>query len=460
MPKPKQKSIQEQVVEDYKNKIEKAKGNDKIRLLIEGQYLDKITYGTGAYDEISQTITDYFLPTDDKGKLIGHLTRERLWDLAKFIDEEIFLPLVEFREKNPNHSDEWYSDHFMETKNGAYYDLAKRIFVPIGMPLGDYGLSFFGRENKDIYGRKREEGESTLSIILAEGYKMHRDELPPDQAGKLARAELTFMHGEAAMLVKPIQREVTESELTGEFEGWVKADLETRESVIEKQKALKKAEPKYDLRETGDALWIQFFKGLDYSFIKDDAMKKSISELHQDVETYKNLGGHVSKELYEKNKTLFEKLDNFSEKLEKADHLFWINSGAYNDVKKGVQDLRKVLIDGETPENKKAVEDAYKKLSDFCDVYQSKNPGVRKQKTGNQRKEIIADLKQFIQDQNGQPEKKNSLKRSESVSLVSFSELKEAQDKEQNKTTRRNSVSLYKGQASEKGKKVEGPSLQ
>ncbi len=458
MPKPKQKSIQEQVVQDYQNRIMKAEGNDRIRLMLESIYFDGVTNNMKPYDAVKASVLKYFTPEDEGGMLLGAITRERLKEVTKFMDEEVYLPFQDFRENNPNHSDEWYKEQFTKTKAGMYMDLFEALMSPISFSVSDYKNAFFGKENEDIFGRKRQPGDTVLSTLLAEASKERREQMPAEKVGRLELAEASLRHGTSAMYVKPIKREVITTDLTGDMDGWTDVKLETSEDYRNRQKKLEEAEPKYKQTDQDiNELSISRYKNLDFNFIKDDALKKSMQELHQDEKTFAKMNGVISKELYEQNKALFEKLDNFSEKLEKADHLLWINSGAYNDVKKGVQDLRKVLIGGETPENKKAVEDAYKKLSDFCDVYQSKNPGVRKQKTGNQRKEIIADLKQFIEDRTRQPEKKETIQRSGSFS--SYSELKKEQDKEQNKPIQRSNSFISKVNTSEKLKNAEGPRL-
>lgn len=164
-----------------------------------------------------------------------------------------------------------------------------------------------------------------------------------------------------------------------------------------------------------------------------------------------------------KNEKLFQQLDSFGERLEKADHSYWINSGSYKNVKKGVQNLRKILIKGETSENRDDFLKAYEELIDLCDTYERKRPGTRKQKTGNQRKAIVADLKKFAEQQIHQLTMNSIPKRSSSFSeLSSYSELKTEQDNEREsianskiKINRRNSTVLYKGQAAEQ--KKEGP---
>ncbi len=455
MPKP--KPVNEQVVEDYQKKIMKAEGNDRIRLMLEAMYFETITGSTGFYDSVNDSIVNYFIPNDKNGNLRGNVTREKLKELTKFIDEEVLLPFQEFREKNPNHSDQWYEEHFADTKAGMYMAFFRTLTTPISFVVSDYKLQFFGEENQDRFGRKRQPGDTVLSTLLAEASKERRDQMPPEKVAKLEQAEATLRHGTSAMSVRTIQKEVSTTDMTDDMAGWTNVEMETAEAYQTRQRMLEAAESEHKLTEQELVeCQIRYYKNIDFSFIKDDVLQKSMKELHQDPKTFDEMEGKISKEFYGKNKALFEKLDNFSEKLEKADHTFWINSGTYNDVKKGVKNLRKALVGGEVPENRAALKKAYQDLADFCDAYERKNPGVRKQTTGNKRKEIIAELKQFLEEKQPKLEKKQAPVNRE---RVPFTELKVAQDKEQNKPSRKNSVFAPKVQASEKTNKVEGPKL-
>lgn len=416
MPGP--KPLHEQIKEDYKKKMEKAEGNEKIRFLFECAYLGKTSGNIGEYADLESEAVDYFTPMDDEGFLKGGLARRRIAEAAKFMDEEVFLPFQEFREKNPNHSDEWYKEHFTETKAGAYLDMFTDVMTTVSLILSDYKKPYFGDENKDMFGRKREPDESVLTTLLVEENRKRRDRMSPEKVGRLEQAEAILRHGDSARYIKGIQKEVVTSDLTGEFQDWVNTDLETTEAYHDRQKKLKEAEPKYNLDKMADEIQVRHFKEFDYSFLKDDAMKKSLNELHQDAETYDQMNGRVSVENYEKNKALFEKLDDFSNQLKKADHSFWINSGKYNDVKNSLKKLRETLVNGVTPENGKAVRKAYQELSDCCDAYEKKNPGVRKQKTGRQRKQIVFDLRDFVEQQMGKLPAANISRRNSSIGTI------------------------------------------
>ena len=305
----------------------------------------------------------------------------------------------------------------------------------------------------DIYGKKWDPASSVLSILIYEANTESRRKMPPEKVGILERAEQGLLQGGDESQIKAISKKVMTQDMTGDFDGWVEVGLETDEAYKDRQKTLRKSDPKYDLHKSSPAAWIRFYNGIDFSFIKDDAIKKSMVELHHDARSY-DKEGWVLKKDYEKNEKLFQQLDSFGEKLKKADHSYWINSGSYNDVKKGVQNLRKILVKGETPKNRDSFLKAYEELVDLCDTYERKHPGTRLQETGNQRKSIIADLKEFANQQIHQLTINSIPKR-----RSSYSKLKTDQDKEREgianseiKTKRRNSTVLYKGQAKEQKK--------
>ncbi len=455
-------AIQKQVIEDYQKKIMKAKGNERIRTLLESYYFTQAAYDLPAYQDVLDNAVNYFLPRDKKGRLMVYGVRDKIAELSNYIDDEILPAFDEYRKKNPRHSDEWYKNSFPDTKAGSYQQLALNLMYFINMELSNYRTAFFGTENMDKYGKKWDPTSTTVGILIYEANKERRQKMSPEKAGILERAELGLEQGVGEKKkIKAISKEVITKNMTGDLDEWEEVDLETDEAYKARQTDFGQKEPKYDSKQSAPATWIQFYKGIDFSFIKDDAMKKSMNELHHDVKLFNRNRFHVLKADYEKNEKLFQQLDSFGEKLKKADHSYWINSGSYNDVKKGVQNLRKILVKGETPENRDDFLKAYKEIIDLCDTYERKNPGIRRQKTGNQRKSIIADLKEFAKQQISQltinkfaePQVEQLKERS------SYSELKTKQVKEREsianseiKTKRRNSTVLYKGQAKEQKK--------
>ncbi len=460
MPRP--NTVQKQVIDDYQKKIMKAKGNERIRLILESMYLDKLTNRLGnAYDDIYRNAENYFLPRDKKERFMTYGIRERLAELSKFTDDVILPAFDEYRKKNPGRSNEWYKDNFTNTKEGAYHQFVLNLKLNIGLALSRSRTAFLGTEGVDMHGKKRGEDSSLISILVNEANVENRKNMPPEKVGILEQAEQALAQGSEANHIKAVSKEVITKNMTEEgLDEWEVVDLETDQSYKDRQKALRKKDPEYNPRELSPDAWIQFYKGLDFSFIKDEALKKSMNELHHDAKTY-DKAGQILKEDYEKNEALFQQLNSFEKKLEKADHSYWINSGSYDDVKKGVQNLRKILIKGETPENRDTFLKAYNELIDICDTYERKHPGIRTQKTGNQRKAIVADLKEFVKQQINQLAI-NSFSTIDNIPIrrsSSFFELKTEQDMERksianskSKTNRRNSTVLYKGQAAEQEK--------
>ncbi len=459
MPGP--KSNYEKIKEDYEKKIMRAKGNERIRMLFQCDFFSAMVENVPEYQDLSNIVTDYFIPIKD-GKFQADLCRERIGELSKFVDDEILLPLNTFCEKNPGHTRDWYKDNFSTSSpTGIYETIYNRLNVTLGFRLDEYHKELFGRRKTDQFGRSLE-GKKGFMALIFEQKKAMRSHRSPKELEELERADERYSL-DPSKVSNIAKLDAVGTDLSGELEGWVDVEREKRSEYLkrqqqkEKQMEITKLSDEFDGFEevhyesdndykarlkAADRAYreelarrhpeadvnseqykkleeeaqekdkkhdensfmqyqaeLRLFKQLDFSLDQDDALKKSVNEVCLDYRNNVLYAGVVSKKHYKENAELFQTINEFSQKLKDADHSFWINSGKYRDVKKNLQKLREILVQGDVPANRQSIQDAYKKLADSCDAYQRKNPGQRKDPVGNQRKAIVADLRDFCDQQ-------------------------------------------------------------
>lgn len=460
MPGP--ESNYDKIKEYYEKKIMQAKGNERIRMLFQCVFFATMVEKVPEYDGLTDIALDYFIPKKD-GKFQPDLCRKRMGELSRFIDDEIMLPFNKFYEENPGHTSGWYKDNFStNTPKGIYEMIYNRIVFSLDRQMYEYHRKLFGKKETDQFGRSLE-GKKGYMALMYEQKKAMRSHRSPKELEELEKADERFSYAEGMVsnrdkldavgtdlsgefegwvdverenrseyLKRQQQKEkqVKTTDLHGEFDGWEDVDYESdkeykarlknndkayQEELVRRhpeadvnseffKKLEKKAEKNKVANFSEDSFMqyqaeFRYFKQLDFNFVQDDALKKSINEVYLDFESNVLHSDAVYKKHYEENQELFRTIDEFSQNLKDADHSYWINSGKYRDVKKNLQNLRKILVQGDVPANRQAIQDAYQKLSDSCYAYQIKNPGLRKDPVGNKRKEIIFGLSDFCDKQ-------------------------------------------------------------
>lgn len=310
-------------------------------------------------------------------------------NIARFYRDQVEPAWQDFINKNPGHSDDWYADRMESTSTIGYSSMSlTNMISSLPTQISD--------ETKQDF-EETFQLDSTLTIdnCFAALLKKKRAELRSEQDYNTQkdRAMLQSMRDNDSREIYEFKINKKNGQWNSEKE-WihVNEDDPGYKKYLEDQKKLKKTEAELTKRE-GDVASFTFFKKVDFSYLTDEALKKSIADkLGNGFYHFQKNKGHISKKEYEDNKKLFHDLDQLQSSIRSAKPWFhWLRkTRRYDAVKQSVKELRKVLQNGDTAKNRDALRLAYQNVENACNIYQGKHP--------QKNKALIAQLKNFQQE--------------------------------------------------------------
>ena len=121
-------ALKKQVFEDYKQQLQNKEGHARVKHVLNYAVFNMVE-GLGEIPEYD-LMQDFLTPIGPDAKIDFDEARKRMRDVAAFLHEEINKPFVEYARKHPNHSDDWYQEHFIaETDAGKYWRLMRRTKI-------------------------------------------------------------------------------------------------------------------------------------------------------------------------------------------------------------------------------------------------------------------------------------------------------------------------------------------
>lgn len=347
----------EAVYRDFKKQYNTKKGNERIKLILDYTFfntVEQLSY-VAEYDLMS----DFLRPVGEDGKLDQEESRKRMREMAAFMHEEIYKPFIEYVKQNPNHSDEWYQEHFpMDTDAGKNWVLLQPV-------LSETIYKDFneGQEWNKI-GSDRFSSEPGMLGVFENEVANYLDSLTdPLEKHYAAYATRT---------IKPLKKEVLAVMRSPRTYGIYKKQQKALKNQ-EKQQALQNgAEAKKDNKQSKSRVqdWMEFGQKLDTSFITNDELKNEYQKrVTKEFKEFKELINVSGLEDMDDNPAMAEMKEN----ADKAKNLNFepvitFSGKKTEDILKAFDDIKEIKVDkfnGYPPEENAAKSEDTNKLDTF-----------------------------------------------------------------------------------------------
>ena len=258
--KKKMTALKKQVFEDYKQQLQNKEGHARVKHVLNYAVFNMVE-GLGEIPEYD-LMQDFLTPIGPDAKIDFDEARKRMRDVAAFLHEEINKPFVEYARKHPNHSDDWYQEHFIaETDAGKYWRiLDSSLTNTVAGDLVNAMEAANARYTKnDSIPPSYGQGQGKARIL-----EIFEEEKEKYLKGLDSKEELHY-NDFATRAIKPIKFEMSE----------MMHDPRTRKIYKNQQKKLKAQEAleNNNLDETQTAKWMKFAQGLETSFISNKDLK-------------------------------------------------------------------------------------------------------------------------------------------------------------------------------------------
>ena len=361
----------------YQELTDRARGmteEEKAQFFLDIVILERGTMAGGEIGENKQAmynfLTDYMVPRDEKGVLNKPLFEQRLKEIEKSQVDRIYRPMAQFMaEKGDQHSDNWLYEQFnFNTKYGALRQSVANLFA-------------------NVFGDDPEIGESITSAYqVGDSYGLVRNKWG-EIRNEVLRETGNWEWFEPALYLAGNPERIYDGK-SDEYKNEKKA-RRAQEHFLSRSEA----------RECASKVSQELTSGIDLSFLDNDQewyVRMGVRKTQEQEPS----GWMESKE-YESARSfrnVYDSIAQLSVDLEDVAGMRLTDSSAFNAVRDRVAEIKQMLKKGDTPENRKALGEALHSLEQESQAYQDKNPGVRRTRRGNERKQIISDLQRMARE--------------------------------------------------------------
>lgn len=339
-------------------------------------------------------MSDHLIPKHRDGSINIEKTDALYNNIAAFYDRYIESNWQQFIDDNPGHSDSWYADRLdAYTDAGALHNGFSGMLTAVMEDLSDEDKG----EIIEKYNLDAEKGYlRSLALVVFEKRRQLANEKDPN--GNDLSKKRTLVNDLRNRNHLGVFEHLSNRNADGKWKSaaeWKKASENDAnfKTYMEQQSELKKSETKMTHRNKLFANY-RFIKSADFSYITDEALKKTLAEkTGNGFYHYNQNDSHISAEEYQENKALFSRLDKLQRDVKAAKPWFnWLRpSKKYAALKQSVDDLRRALQKGDTTKNRSALRDAYAAVENARSVYAEKYP--------QRSRTLMADLHNFHQSQ-------------------------------------------------------------
>ncbi len=266
--KKKMTALKKQVFEDYKKQLQNKEGDERIKHILDYAAFNMVE-GLGVISEYG-LLNEFLTPIGEKWEIDLEEGRKRMREVAAFLHNKIDKPFMEYARKNPNHSDEWYQEHFIaETDAGKYWrilesSLNEAVAEDLNKAMEKSGAVAYG-----------------LAFPKPEMIRIFEEERAKFLEELDNKEEIQYFNF-ASRALKPVKFEMSE----------MMHDPRTRKIYKNQQNVLKKQEAQQNknINEIQIKSWMKFAKGLDTSFLSNKDLKNDYSRLVvEDAEEFQNI---------------------------------------------------------------------------------------------------------------------------------------------------------------------------
>ncbi len=300
-------------------------------------------------------------------------------NIAKFYQDHLEPDWQKFISDHPGHSDAWYTSHLKGEAGPAF---AVQAITTLMWNLPGELSDAEQAEIRDKYHMDPDfEKENCLVALVQKQRDILRSKMDYNtQKEREMLQRLIENNGKAVYEYKINKKENGQWNTEEEWKHVKDDDPDYKKYQAEQKKLAKTEGVELNNREERVALH-QFLKGIDISYITDEALKKSIADkVGNGFYRYNQNDRRITEQEYDDNKKLFHDLDQLQRGIRSAKPWFhWARkTKRYDAVKQSMDELRKVLRDGDTEKNRDALRRAYQKVENACNVYQQKHPQKNK----------------------------------------------------------------------------------
>lgn len=375
-----------EVYRDFKKQYKTKKGKDRIKLILDYTYFSAVEeFGHVAeYD-----LMDEFLkPVGKDGKVDQEESKKRMSEVISFLHEEIYKPFLEYVKQNPNHSDNWYQDHF-----------------PLDTDAGKYWMLLQPALNNVMFNDLNEMMARNEHLAARSTGKPGEIQTKPGIFGDIERETAKYVNSlkdpaerryidYAIRTIKPIKSESAE----------IMQNPRTRRIYKKQQKALEAKEQQDAANKQGKNRiqdWMEFGRKLDTSFITNKRIKKEYQErVTKDLQYFKDFItiGELQEHM-DRNPAQPKKNEHADQPKElHAENTVLFSEKKTEDILEVFDDLKEIHLDpfnGYPPEKNAEKPEDTDKLESFVDHLLDLKSSARLSMTLDDQKLYNSVIKEF-----------------------------------------------------------------
>lgn len=379
------KALTKQVQADIQNQLNRQRNDnglnaDGFKTLVESSYLIMDLLNNIIHSDDIDLSANLIAKNKD-GSINIKKTDALYNNVADFYDRYVEPGWQKYIDANPGHSNDWYASRLDNCTNaGALHNVFSVMLNSVMMELEDADkekiVSSYKLKHKKSY-------DLGLSLVIQNKRKQLALKKDPDGNDiSKQRALIDELKNKNDLKIYEYEINKKEDGKWNDDQDWqeVKEDDADFKTYMAEQKELNKTERKLESRDKEVATY-QFLKKADFSYITDEALKKTLAEkVGNGFYNYNKNRSNISEAEYQENKELFKKLDKLQKDIKSAKPWFnWLRpSKKYEALKKSVTDLRKALQKGDTSGNRSALREAYEAVERARETYAGKYPGRSK----------------------------------------------------------------------------------